>query len=158
MVSQSPPTPQTHKPIIYQLDLHTRDRSLQPGIDDQRLPYLRMNLRTIVSPRPARSSFNPPVRRKRNHVNLRRAPVNKLSYKSKRNPLKSTSTHRSLLLHPQMILFYFAGLPGAAERDRYRNNREEHPLYANPNVMRRPHLRPMNLQRSPLPAHGVKST
>ena len=150
-------TPQIHRLITYRLSFRTRDTSLQPGTDDRLHLYLRTSPRPITSPHHARSSSNLPVRRRRNRDNLRRKPVNNSSYKSRRNPPKSTSTQRFLLLHPQMTPSYFVDPPGAAERGHYRSNREERLPYALLNPTRRPHLRLMNLQCSPPLVHGAKS-
>ena len=148
---------QIHRLIIYHLALHMRDMSSQPETDDQLLQYLRTNPQPIVSPHPAKLSFSHPTRRKRSR-DKRRKPGNNSSYRSKKNPPKLTSMHRSPLLHPPMTLFYFVDLLGAAGRGPYQNSREERPPCAHLNSTRRPHLPLMNLQPSPLLVHGVKST
>lgn len=155
---QSPPTPQTYRPITYNLGLHTRDKSLRPRIDDQPLLYLRTNPQPTASPRHAKSLFNPspPAHGKRSCGNQRRKPGNNSSYRSKRNPPKSTLTPRFPLLHPPMTPFYFVGPPGAAERGHCQSNREERPLFIFLNLGKKPHLRLTNPQRSPLLAHGAK--
>ena len=147
---------QIHKLIIYHLALHMRDMSSQPETDDQLLQYLRTNPQPIVSPHPAKLSFSHPTRRKRSR-DKRRKPGNNSSYRLKRSPLTLTSTRQSPLLHPPTTPFCFVDLPGAAEQDRYRSNREERPPYAQMNSARRPHLPLTNLQHSPLLVHGVKS-
>lgn len=150
---QNLPTPQTYRLITYHLDLHTRDKSSRPGIDDQPLLYLRTNPQPTTLLRRARLLFSPPARGKRNHGKQRR---NFSNYRSKRKPPKSTLTPRSPLLHPLMTPSYFADLPGAAERGRCQCDREERPPFISLNPRRRPHLRLTNLQRSPPPAHGAK--
>ena len=155
MRPQSLLTFQIRRLITYHLALHTHDTSSQPGIDDQPLPYLHMNPQLIASPHPAKSLFNPPARRKRNR-DKRRNLGNNSSYRSRKSPPTLTSTHRSLLLHPLTILFYFVDLPGVVGRDRHRNNREGRPPYNCPNPAKRPHLLLMNLQHSTLLAHGVR--